>query len=126
MPGTYAIRTHGLVKRFGRATALDGLDLEVARGEVHGFLGPNGAGKSTALRVLLGLLRDGLYRPLAEDDDRVAYWVRHVRYGVLLNPAVARLNATGEVAGALGAAAQRCDEATAALRAATERLGRQR
>ncbi|WP_445258658.1 ABC transporter ATP-binding protein [Nocardioides aurantiacus] len=57
MPGTYAIRTHGLVKRFGRATALDGLDLEVARGEVHGFLGPNGAGKSTALRVLLGLLR---------------------------------------------------------------------
>ncbi|ROR89406.1 ABC transporter ATP-binding protein [Nocardioides aurantiacus] len=57
MPGTHAIRTHGLVKRFGRATALDGLDLEVARGEVHGFLGPNGAGKSTALRVLLGLLR---------------------------------------------------------------------
>ncbi|KQT93560.1 hypothetical protein ASG49_00690 [Marmoricola sp. Leaf446] len=57
MPGTHAIRTHGLVKRFGRATALDGLDLEVAHGEVHGFLGPNGAGKSTALRVLLGLLR---------------------------------------------------------------------
>jgi ABC-2 type transport system ATP-binding protein len=47
----------GLVKRFGAFAALDGLDLEVARGEVHGFLGPNGAGKSTTIRVLLGLLR---------------------------------------------------------------------
>jgi ABC-2 type transport system ATP-binding protein len=47
----------GLVKRFGSTTALGGLDLSVARGEVHGFLGPNGAGKSTTIRVLLGLLR---------------------------------------------------------------------
>src|SRR5215207_5337492 len=47
----------GLVKRFGRTTALDGLDLRVPRGEVHGFLGPNGSGKSTTIRVLLGLLR---------------------------------------------------------------------
>ncbi|QGG41738.1 ABC transporter ATP-binding protein [Aeromicrobium yanjiei] len=52
-----AIRTHGLVKTFGSFRALDGLDLEVRRGEVHGFLGPNGAGKSTTIRVLLGLLR---------------------------------------------------------------------
>jgi ABC-2 type transport system ATP-binding protein len=52
-----AIRTEGLVKKFGSFAALDGLDLEVARGEVHGFLGPNGAGKSTTIRVLLGLLR---------------------------------------------------------------------
>lgn len=51
------IRITGLVKRFGRVTALDGLDLTVAHGEVHGFIGPNGAGKSTAIRVLLGLLR---------------------------------------------------------------------
>ena len=51
------IAVSGLVKRFGDVTALDGLDLDVARGEVHGFLGPNGAGKSTAIRVLLGLLR---------------------------------------------------------------------
>ncbi|WP_062521361.1 ABC transporter ATP-binding protein [Demequina silvatica] len=51
------IETQGLVKRFGSFTALDGLDLSVARGEVHGFLGPNGAGKSTTIRVLLGLLR---------------------------------------------------------------------
>ncbi|MGA8048418.1 MAG: ABC transporter ATP-binding protein [Dermatophilaceae bacterium] len=45
------------VKRFGVTTALDGLTMEVAQGEIHGFLGPNGAGKSTAIRVLLGLLR---------------------------------------------------------------------
>ncbi|MEV4620843.1 ABC transporter ATP-binding protein [Asanoa sp. NPDC049573] len=51
------ISVNGLVKSFGRTRALDGLDLEVRRGEVHGFLGPNGAGKSTAIRVLLGLLR---------------------------------------------------------------------
>ncbi|NUU15391.1 ABC transporter ATP-binding protein [Curtobacterium pusillum] len=49
--------TSGLVKAFGRARALDGLDLRVAEGEVHGFLGPNGAGKSTTIRVLLGLIR---------------------------------------------------------------------
>ncbi|MDT3445476.1 MULTISPECIES: ABC transporter ATP-binding protein [unclassified Pseudofrankia] len=52
-----AIRIEGLVKKFGSFTALNGLDLTVARGEVQGFLGPNGAGKSTTIRVLLGLLR---------------------------------------------------------------------
>lgn len=51
------IETSTLVKRFGRATALDGLDLTVSEGEVHGFLGPNGAGKSTTLRVVLGLIQ---------------------------------------------------------------------
>jgi ABC-2 type transport system ATP-binding protein len=51
------IEVRGLVKTFGSARALDGLDLDVAPGEVHGFLGPNGAGKSTTIRVLLGLLR---------------------------------------------------------------------
>jgi len=50
------ISAQGLVKHFGRTRALDGLDLEVCRGEVHGFLGPNGAGKSTTLRALLGLI----------------------------------------------------------------------
>ena len=52
-----AISVTGLVKTFGQTRALDGLDLEVATGEVHGFLGPNGSGKSTTIRVLLGLLR---------------------------------------------------------------------
>jgi ABC-2 type transport system ATP-binding protein len=51
------VHVEGLVKRFGSFRALDGLDLEVARGEVHGFLGPNGAGKSTTIRILLGLMR---------------------------------------------------------------------
>ncbi|MFE1271614.1 ATP-binding cassette domain-containing protein [Streptomyces sp. NPDC058758] len=54
---TNALSVTGLHKSFGRTHALDGLDLTVATGEVHGFLGPNGAGKSTAIRVLLGLLR---------------------------------------------------------------------
>ena len=52
-----AVTASGLVKTFGTTIALDGLDLEVATGEVHGFLGPNGSGKSTTLRILLGLLR---------------------------------------------------------------------
>ena len=52
-----AISTSGLVKTFGPTRALDGLDLTVNTGEVHGFLGPNGAGKTTTLRILLGLLR---------------------------------------------------------------------
>ncbi|MEU8896432.1 ABC transporter ATP-binding protein [Nocardia sp. NPDC048505] len=52
-----AIDIRSLRKSFGSAIALDGLDLEVARGEVHGFLGPNGAGKTTTTRVLLGLLK---------------------------------------------------------------------
>ncbi|GGM63544.1 tetronasin ABC transporter ATP-binding protein [Longimycelium tulufanense] len=52
-----AISVSGLHKSFGRTHALDGLDLRVGEGEVHGFLGPNGAGKSTTLRILLGLLR---------------------------------------------------------------------
>ncbi|MFC8932899.1 ATP-binding cassette domain-containing protein [Rhodococcus sp. NPDC057135] len=52
-----AISVKSLVKTFGTTRALDGLDLDVSTGEVHGFLGPNGSGKSTTIRVLLGLLR---------------------------------------------------------------------
>jgi ABC-2 type transport system ATP-binding protein len=55
--GAAAISVSGLVKTFGRTRALDGLDMTVRTGEVHGFLGPNGAGKTTTIRVLLGLLR---------------------------------------------------------------------
>ena len=54
---TEAIEADGLIKSFGRTRALDGLNLSVRTGEVHGFLGPNGAGKTTTIRVLLGLMR---------------------------------------------------------------------
>ncbi|MEL4504424.1 ABC transporter ATP-binding protein [Luteococcus sp. H138] len=57
MTTTLAIQTTDLVKTFGTVRALDGLNLSVPTGQVHGFLGPNGAGKSTTIRVLLGLLR---------------------------------------------------------------------
>ena len=77
------IEISGLVKTFGSVRALDGLDLEVRAGEVHGFLGPNGAGKSTTIRVVLGLLRkDGgevrlfggdPWRQAAELHRRLAY-----------------------------------------------------
>jgi ABC-2 type transport system ATP-binding protein len=86
-----AIDVEGLVKRFGAVTALDGLDLHVRTGEVHGFLGPNGAGKTTTIRVLLGLMRaDGgsarllggdpwsdataLHRRLAYVPGDVTFW----------------------------------------------------
>jgi ABC-2 type transport system ATP-binding protein len=51
------IEMTGIVKRFGPVRALDGLDLSIAPGEVHGFLGPNGSGKSTTIRILLGQMR---------------------------------------------------------------------
>ncbi len=80
---TDAISVSGLVKTFGRTRALDGLDLTVRPGEVHGFLGPNGAGKSTTIRVLLGLLRHDSgdvrllggdpWRDTAELHRRLAY-----------------------------------------------------
>jgi len=54
---TTVIRTRDLHKDYGRTHALDGLDLDVEEGQIHGFLGPNGAGKSTTIRVLLGLAR---------------------------------------------------------------------
>ncbi|WP_300007411.1 ABC transporter ATP-binding protein [Pseudonocardia sp.] len=68
------IAVSGLTKSFGPTRALDGLDLDVAAGEVHGFLGPNGSGKSTTIRVLLGLLRSdaGQVRLLGGDPWRDA------------------------------------------------------
>lgn len=88
---TTIIDIKNLVKKFGAFTALDGFDLQVERGEVHGFLGPNGAGKSTTIRVLLGLLKKtegdvslfkqdpwkqavGLHKRLAYVPGDVSFW----------------------------------------------------
>ncbi|MDF0532591.1 ABC transporter ATP-binding protein [Tsukamurella sp. 8F] len=98
------VEIRGLVKRFGRFTAVDDLDLEVRSGTVHGFLGPNGAGKSTTIRALLGLYRrDGgsvtvLGRDPAVDAPAVTRRVSYVPGDVALWP-----NLTGsEVLDALG------------------------
>src|ERR1700704_4158030 len=56
MSGALAIDVHGLTKRFGKKTAVDGIDVAVPEGEVWGFLGPNGSGKTTTIRMLCGLL----------------------------------------------------------------------
>jgi len=80
---TNVVEMTGVVKRFGRVTALNGLDLTVAEGEVHGFLGPNGAGKSTTLRLLLGMLRSdgGSLRVLGLDPwSNVAILHRRLAY----------------------------------------------
>jgi ABC-2 type transport system ATP-binding protein len=71
---TQVIEVAGLRKSFGGAAALNGLDLSVAAGEVHGFLGPNGAGKTTTIRILLGMLRasGGTVRLLGGDPWREA------------------------------------------------------
>ncbi len=63
------IEVEGLVKTFGPVRALDGFELEVNPGEVHGFLGPNGAGKSTTIRVLLGLMKADAGRIELFGDD---------------------------------------------------------
>lgn len=70
--GDLVIDVAGLCKSFGKFRALNGLDLQVERGRVHGFLGPNGAGKSTTIRVLLGLLSadSGRVRLLGGDPWR--------------------------------------------------------
>jgi len=83
-----AIRTTALRKVYDRTVALDGLDLEVAEGEILGFLGPNGAGKTTAVKLLLGLLRptagsgELLGRPLGDRTarQRVGYLPELFRY----------------------------------------------
>ena len=64
-----AILVEGLVKDFGSTRALDGLDLRVRTGEVHGFLGPNGSGKSTTIRIVLGLLRRDAGTAVLLDGD---------------------------------------------------------
>src|SRR5229473_1587483 len=108
---TTAIEISGLVKSFGRTHALDGLDLSVRTGEVHGFLGPNGAGKTTTIRILLGLLRadGGTARLLGGDPwrDAVALHRRlaYVPGDVTLWPSLTG----GEIIDLLGALRGRVD-----------------
>jgi ABC-2 type transport system ATP-binding protein len=63
------IRVDGLVKAFGSFTAVDGVSLDVAPGEIHGFLGPNGAGKTTTIRVIAGLLKPTAGRVAIDGHD---------------------------------------------------------
>ena len=104
-PMATAISISGLVKTFGPTRALDGLELEVRTGEVHGFLGPNGAGKTTTIRVLLGLLRADAGRAelLGGDPWRDAVALhRHLAYvpgDVALWPARARPTTPAPTAG---------------------------
>ena len=67
------ITTNGLTKRYGKVTAVEGLDLEVSKGEIYAFLGRNGAGKTTTIRMILGLIR-----PLAGE---VRVFGHHVHAG---------------------------------------------
>ncbi len=96
-PVDAAVRTAGLVRRFGSTVAVDGLDLCVRRGEIYGFLGPNGAGKSTVVRILCTLLqaqrRDGLAWP-GTTSRRIPQSVR-VRIGVALQDAAIDDRQTG-------------------------------
>lgn len=63
------IAIHDLVKHYGQFAAVDGVSLEVAPGEIHGFLGPNGAGKTTTLRMIAGLLKPTSGRILVNGQD---------------------------------------------------------
>jgi ABC-2 type transport system ATP-binding protein len=75
---TPAVEAEGLVYRFGNNVAVDGVDLEIAPGEIFGFLGPNGAGKTTTIRMLATLLRpdSGTARVFGHDIVREADAVR--------------------------------------------------
>lgn len=67
----YAVRLEGVTKRFGKHTAVSGLDLEVPRGTIYGLLGPNGSGKTTTIRMIMGILHpdEGRVRLLGDDLD---------------------------------------------------------
>src|SRR5262245_65276026 len=63
------IQVRDLVKKYGSFTAVDGVTLEVAPGEIHGFLGPNGAGKTTTIRIIAGLLEPTSGRVVINGHD---------------------------------------------------------
>ena len=93
---TPAVKTTGLVRRYGSVPAVDGIDLEVPRGEIYGFLGPNGAGKSTFIRVLCTLLHptSGTARVAGYDVVSDPQQVR-LRIGVALQDAALDDRQTG-------------------------------
>src|SRR6201991_4448810 len=101
---TEAIDAEGLIKRFGKVPALDGLDLHVRTGEVHGFLGPNGAGKTTTIRILLGLMRhDGGHVQLLGGDPWTDATALHRRLAYVPGDVTLWPNLTGgEVIDLLG------------------------
>lgn len=116
---TTAIEVSGLTKIFGRLRAVDGLDLAVQPGQVHGFLGPNGAGKSTTIRVLLGMYRRdaGTVRVLGMDPRRDAAAITrttaYVPGDVALWPGLTGAQTLDALAGLRGARDRRREEALA-------------
>jgi len=68
-----AVLARGLRRRFGAVTALDGLGLEVARGELYGLVGPDGAGKTTTIRALAGLI-DLIRKGAFDKDETIVFW----------------------------------------------------
>ena len=122
-----AIASHGLTKRFGRQTAVDGIDLAVPRGAVYGFLGPNGSGKTTTIRMLLGLIgptagtHELLGEPMPAGAARVLPRVGSLVEGPAFHP---YLSGAANLA-RLDAADRTADPATARSRiaAALERVG---
>ena len=88
------LQTEALTKHYGQVRAVDGLDLEVRRGEIYGFLGRNGAGKTTTIRMLLGLIRptSGTVRVFGQAIGGDQGWLRQV--GFLVESATAYPNLT--------------------------------
>ena len=130
-PSAPAVEARGLSKRFGQTQAVDGIDLELRRGEIRGLVGPNGAGKTTLLRLLLGLARPDagtvslLGAGLDRDDPRlpvgVAGFVEEPRFYPYLTvrrnlELLARLD--GGEAGGIDDALERAGIAAAAKRRA--------
>jgi ABC-2 type transport system ATP-binding protein len=96
MPSDAAVEVSGLVRRYGNVTAVDGIDLEVAKGEIYGFLGPNGAGKSTLIRVLCTLLHPSAGSAVVAGFDVVAHPQEvRLRIGVALQEAALDERQTG-------------------------------
>ena len=92
-----AITADGLVRRFDRVSAVDGLDLDIRRGEIYGFLGPNGAGKSTTVRMLCTLLAPTAGRAtVAGHDVATEPGQVRLRIGVALQEAALDPKQTGE------------------------------